>query len=553
MKKYINEKQLTVIIPFLNEGNEVENTLRSIRETAGNCVEILIINDCSTDGFDYYSVALRYDAIYHKNEERKGVAASRDLGVELSQTPYFLFLDGHMRFYQEGWPDRIVNELRKDERLLLCCQTKVLYYNEGEVIEDEERPSTFGTYIRMDGVGLLDPQWIVNKEDFDSLKEGFIPCVMGAAYASSKKYWLFIKGLTGLISYGSDEAYMSLKVWLSGGHCKLLEDIIVGHIYRKVAPYPIMSLHTTYNKMLIAETLLPAKYKKQIFQTFKQSNNKIYIEAYNLLNKNIDDIEKLKSYYKQIFVKDFVFILKMNHPKPVASLMDLEKEQLLKQIAYHILLNSSVLQELGLYEGKMACVLFLFHYYRYSGNTVFEEAAEHLLEDICGELSSLLLVNMENGYCGIAWGLCYLVNRGFIEGDINEIVEDIDKKIMERDPKWISDWSFDRGLAGVLFYVSTRLMHNSDIILFDPEYIERLSAKVKNILLLQEIEKYKDYDILLEYAGYLFDKKLQNELTLYDFVCVSVFSNKPIESLPLHLRNGSISMGLKIILDAEDF
>ena len=244
----------------------------------------------------------------------------------------------------------------------------------------------------------------------------------------------------------------------------------------------------------------------------------------------------------------------MNRSKSDTSFSELAKEQVLKQIAYHILLNSSTLHDWGLYEGKMACVLYLFHYYRYSGNAVFEKAAEYLLEDIGKELSSLLLVNMETGYCGIAWGLCYLAANGFIEGDINEMVADIDIKIMERDPRWISDRSFDRGLAGILFYVSTRLLQKNDKTLFDVEYINRLSAKVKSILLLPAKVKNKDYDILLEYSNLLFDNKLRNEQTLYDFVCLNAFPTKEsVETLPLHLHlcNGCIGMGLKMILDAE--
>ena len=42
--------KLTVIIPFLNEGEELGNTLRSIREHADGEVDILVINDASTDG-----------------------------------------------------------------------------------------------------------------------------------------------------------------------------------------------------------------------------------------------------------------------------------------------------------------------------------------------------------------------------------------------------------------------------------------------------------------------------------------------------------------------
>lgn len=44
-------KYLTVIIPFLNEGGEVVMTVKSVRETAGDMVDVITINDCSTCGF----------------------------------------------------------------------------------------------------------------------------------------------------------------------------------------------------------------------------------------------------------------------------------------------------------------------------------------------------------------------------------------------------------------------------------------------------------------------------------------------------------------------
>ena len=74
--RYLNE--LTAIIPFLNEGNEIEKTLSSIRSTAGDTIDVLLINDCSTDDFDYETTALQFNVQYHKNRERLGVAASRD-------------------------------------------------------------------------------------------------------------------------------------------------------------------------------------------------------------------------------------------------------------------------------------------------------------------------------------------------------------------------------------------------------------------------------------------------------------------------------------------
>ncbi len=44
----VENKYLTVIIPFLNEGEEVVMTIKSVRETAGDLVDVITINDCST-------------------------------------------------------------------------------------------------------------------------------------------------------------------------------------------------------------------------------------------------------------------------------------------------------------------------------------------------------------------------------------------------------------------------------------------------------------------------------------------------------------------------
>jgi glycosyltransferase involved in cell wall biosynthesis len=117
---------LTVIIPFLNERKEIENTVQSIRNTAGNEVEILLINDCSTDEFDYKYIAGKYNALYHENTERHGVATSRDIGVSMVNTPYFILIDGHMRFYTYAWQNIIRNKIKENDRAIYCCQCFVL-------------------------------------------------------------------------------------------------------------------------------------------------------------------------------------------------------------------------------------------------------------------------------------------------------------------------------------------------------------------------------------------------------------------------------------------
>ncbi len=59
----MSEKILTVIIPFLNEKYEVENTVQSIKAHSSDRVEIMLINDASDDGFDYGILQEKYKLI----------------------------------------------------------------------------------------------------------------------------------------------------------------------------------------------------------------------------------------------------------------------------------------------------------------------------------------------------------------------------------------------------------------------------------------------------------------------------------------------------------
>ncbi len=70
--------ELTVIIPFLNEGREIYETLADIRRTAGNRVEVLLVDDCSDDRHDYEGWARIFGVSYIRNDRRRGVAESRN-------------------------------------------------------------------------------------------------------------------------------------------------------------------------------------------------------------------------------------------------------------------------------------------------------------------------------------------------------------------------------------------------------------------------------------------------------------------------------------------
>ena len=157
----------------------------------------------------------------------------------------------------------------------------------------------------------------------------------------------------------------------------------------------------------------------------------------------------------------------------VVKIPELNSDDLLEDAFLYLTLNASFISDLGLFHGKMGCVLFFAQYARYTHDEYYEEFANELLDEICEDIIKDIPIGLEYGLCGIGWGIEYLVQNGFLEGDTDEILEDFDNRIMEYDVLRMSDLSFRQGLAGIAFYVIARLsaLRDSERKPFDSDYL----------------------------------------------------------------------------------
>lgn len=320
--------KLTCIITFANEGIEVERTVKSIRETTKEFVDIILINDSSNDNYDYKNIANNYKCNYYETPNRFGVAGSRDFGVSFCKTPYFILLDGHMRFYQKNWDEKLVNVLNTHPNSIITSASISMWLNDDGTIDNEDgmkgaikdsewdyiwKPYGHGCYINVyeDGHEFSSAWAYCSKSEDEDLIE--VPSIMGAAYASSVEHWRYIKGLKLLRSYGNDEAYMSMKTWLLGGKCYLLRKFGVGHLYRNKMPYNGYDfVDYKFNHALLAELFCDEDTKYFYEKTFNNIKKTLGENEYNRLMKifddNKNDIEELKKYIKdnqKISLKEF--------------------------------------------------------------------------------------------------------------------------------------------------------------------------------------------------------------------------------------------------------
>ena len=329
---------LTVIIPFLNEGEEVKNTLRSIREHGGWQVAVLLINDGSNGGYPYEEYAGEYGVSYFFNPERQGVARCWDMGVEMCRTPWFLLLDAHMWFYQEDWIQILVGELQKDEWVLLCCNTRILRKNEqGEMYDASGENKTFGARVHFGRDGdMLGAKWVAaGRKPGEEVED--IGCVLGAGYGGSKRYWQYLRGL-------------------EGGRCRLLKNLYIGHYYRPKAPYRIASSFVLYNKLLIAYLLLPLYMQVRVYVALQQEYTpKLFKAEFSHLMEKKEEWEALKKYYRQIFTRSFEEAVEVNRKQENRVQGN---QVLLDKVFREVLLNCNRTDDLGIEKGRIGSILF---------------------------------------------------------------------------------------------------------------------------------------------------------------------------------------------------
>ena len=103
---------------------------------------------------------------------------------------------------------------------------------------------------------------------------------------------------------------------------------------------------------------------------------------------------------------------------------------LIEKLLAFLLTNYNYASGIGLMHGKMGGVLFFFQYAHYTGNDIYEEYAEMLMEDIYCKINKEIPVDFETGLCGIGWGIEYLIQNRLINGNSDEILANIEKDLL---------------------------------------------------------------------------------------------------------------------------
>lgn len=219
-----------------------------------------------------------------------------------------------------------------------------------------------------------------------------------------------------------------------------------------------------------------------------------------------------------------------------------------ERITHHLMLNAYFIPDIGFFRGQMGLVLAMSEYSRYANNEIYFDVSSYLLDNIMEKINENLIFSFASGLSGIGWGVEYLIQNGFVEGEGVEICEEIDQKIMKTDPRRIADMSLDTGFEGILHYVVYHLQgaFKQNIRLpFDERYLSDLYAVC---ILLKE--QKNDINMLLDiYIDFYTTRTIKGyNMLITDFVTAeSTGLSEKLSSYPLGLKDGLAGKLLKII------
>ncbi len=297
---------ISVLIPTRNDQEECNATIHSIRETAGDRPEVVVLDDGS-------AVPLTIEdknVVFKRIHGRAGVGAARHICATMASRENLLIIDSHMRF-EPGWHEKACERLKSSPNTLWSCTCVVLTPEQMEISKAVKFKN--GASINFFGrnrnpkkaheMQFIEPVWLPLEHRIED--GGELPCVLGAAYFLPRKLFFQVGGSRMLKQWGSAEPSLSLKVWLSGGDCRLMRDVRIGHQFREKAHFTSKRAALLFNKIMLATTLFPEPAAKFIVDKMREhvpEKNDLQI-ALKMAMAEQSHIEVERAFHEAVFTR----------------------------------------------------------------------------------------------------------------------------------------------------------------------------------------------------------------------------------------------------------
>ncbi len=181
----MNNPLVSIIIPVYNGSNYLGEAIDSALKQTYKNIEIIVVNDGSTDGGKTEELALSYgDKIRYFKKENGGVSTALNYGISKMQGEYFSWLS-HDDAYTET---KIENQIKH----VGCNKDVIVVCNERQIDKDSKFLSEANDYSKLIKSGVIKPE-----EELCNLltQRAFSGCALLIPKHAFEKAGLFDEGL----------------------------------------------------------------------------------------------------------------------------------------------------------------------------------------------------------------------------------------------------------------------------------------------------------------------------------------------------------------------
>lgn len=124
-------KKVAIILVNYNGKRDTEDCIKSLREIRYDNYEIIIVDNCSTDGSKEYITNKYKDVIYIYSDKNLGFSGANNYGIDyaLSNNADYILLLNNDTEVDVDFLDIMINEYEKDSKIGIMTST-ILYFSE---------------------------------------------------------------------------------------------------------------------------------------------------------------------------------------------------------------------------------------------------------------------------------------------------------------------------------------------------------------------------------------------------------------------------------------
>ena len=138
-------QRVSCIIPTYNRAEKCVRAIRSILDQDYPEREVIVIDDGSTDGTEEAVRGQFGKGIRYERQERRGVSAARNRGIELAQGEWIALLDSD----DEWLPQKLTRQVEffQQHPDFLVCQTDEIWIRRGRRVNPMKKHRKYGGWI----------------------------------------------------------------------------------------------------------------------------------------------------------------------------------------------------------------------------------------------------------------------------------------------------------------------------------------------------------------------------------------------------------------------